>query len=491
MAVFPCPTKSLCVDPSTPFANLSAEAPDAEIYIGYNWGYGPSYPPLGSDFTETGCLGTCQSEVSQQDADICAANQNAACTSVIFPVSTVVPDVFGHPAVLNRPRPLYRNSPQMATVLCPDGNPFVYTVPAGVFTAFNQATADATALSWAQDQAALFMVCLGDLSNPKVCAGSEYTDSITASGNFLASPPGANVWEIVTGSLPPGITITEFIFNTGLVVGNTIHFTGTCNVPGVYPFMLQVTDSQGDVMVKPYSITVAGIDNGFALEDGMVGTAYSQDVTSAGVTNPIYSLEAGALPDGLSLDPLSGTISGTPTVVDVFDFTLGVTEAGTGVTCDSPAEIVVTASINWNDLVWVIPVVPDDGSGEDPYGTFQQNNFQIPFSGYFDNQLNNSASMPFDGGPVNCNLQVTITALGPDYNPNPNTTQIDLLIQDQNANTYFSTVGNNWPTPGIFNFPFIIPALSGATLTLSLTVACQNGDPNSTFSVSAIVTPAS
>lgn len=334
---FSCPTKSLCQDPSTPFLNTTAEAPDSEIYIGRNTGYGPSYPPLGQDWTQLGCTVTCESKVSQEDADQCAANNWADCISDKWPPLPPLPPVydrFGRRVPNPLPRPIFRSAPQSVTLHCPDGLPFVYNVPAGKFSGFSQAQADAEAKSFAQQNAPKNQICLSALTPPTICAGVAYAGTITASGGHLEAVTAC--WTVL-GQLPPGIhSDLDFIDNC-FINGLTLHFSGTSYAPGIYNFAVQIADGLGDYMVKPVTLKVAGISN-IGFPDATVGTSYSQNVSSLGVTNPIYSLEAGALPDGLTLDP-TGVIFGTPTVGGDFNFTLGVTEAGTGQTCLAEFEI--------------------------------------------------------------------------------------------------------------------------------------------------------
>jgi len=69
----------------------------------------------------------------------------------------------------------------------------------------------------------------------------------------------------------------------------------------------------------------------FTFANGVVGTAYSQtwDLTPAAQPTT-YTLQAGTLPPGLSLSNVAGDIgqlSGTPTTVGTYSFTLRATNA--------------------------------------------------------------------------------------------------------------------------------------------------------------------
>lgn len=69
---------------------------------------------------------------------------------------------------------------------------------------------------------------------------------------------------------------------------------------------------------------------------GVVGVAYSSEVTVSGGTSPYtFAVISGALPDGLSLNASTGTITGTPTVAGTFSFTIRVTDHD-GLTGETP-----------------------------------------------------------------------------------------------------------------------------------------------------------
>jgi hypothetical protein len=61
-----------------------------------------------------------------------------------------------------------------------------------------------------------------------------------------------------------------------------------------------------------------------------VGSAFADGVAASGEPAPTFAVTAGELPSGLSLDPATGVVTGTPTVAGPYDFTVTATnEAGT------------------------------------------------------------------------------------------------------------------------------------------------------------------
>ena len=350
---FPCPTQNPCAN-DNPFANNSSEAPDPFLF--HSLVFGQVTPPLGTDWGQATCVGTATSAASQTAADLAATVTADECVVNTWQTPggpTTDPNPPVPPPVNTRgsgmPFKSYLNTPQSATVNCPDGTPFVYTVPAGLFFGLSQAAADAAALSYAQQQAPMHMVCLSNLVG-QICAGVPFNGVITATGPSVGA---FNDWELV-GSLPPGLNFLTGPFNFSF---NTI--TGTPTVPGMYSFMVTVTTPTKDMATKDYTLLVAGITNAGSIPNGTVGTAYSFQLLSAGVVNPIFSVESGALPAGLAMD-IYGNITGTPTTGGTSNFTLGVTEAGTGLTCNVNAAIRVTSTDpcmgipqNIIDCVWV------------------------------------------------------------------------------------------------------------------------------------------
>lgn len=65
-----------------------------------------------------------------------------------------------------------------------------------------------------------------------------------------------------------------------------------------------------------------------SLQDGVMGQAYSQTLGAGGGTTPYqWSVTSGTLPTGLVLNPATGAISGTPTALGTFMFSVMVRDA--------------------------------------------------------------------------------------------------------------------------------------------------------------------
>jgi hypothetical protein len=141
--------------------------------------------------------------------------------------------------------------------------------------------------------------------------------------------------------LPGGLTLDP----TGLL-------SGTPTSLEALAFTVQVTSS-GQSVVSDFSIRTYNpleITSGAPLP-GREGLAYSHQLTASGGSGVFgWSVSAGALPDGITLDPVTGVIAGTPTLVGTFDFTVEVTSAGLITTEDysltiTPALAVTTTSL--------------------------------------------------------------------------------------------------------------------------------------------------
>ncbi len=93
---------------------------------------------------------------------------------------------------------------------------------------------------------------------------------------------------------------------------------------------MKVVDAFGQSATKGATLAVAARPS-LSLPPppaGQVGLAYSDPLTVTGGTGPyVWSVSAGTLPPGLTLDPASGLLAGTPTTVGSFPFTVKVVDS--------------------------------------------------------------------------------------------------------------------------------------------------------------------
>jgi hypothetical protein len=149
-----------------------------------------------------------------------------------------------------------------------------------------------------------------------------------AIGTPVITSGGHETVTLVDGSLPPGFNIRKAWEGRWQVLGRS-------TVPGVYNFSLRATN-QNDFSTASFSITVLEVPvvsfsrsnaavtaaqiTGSALTVGTAITPFSFSVQAG--AGPITSLYA-TLPEGLSLDSATRTISGTPLVSSGTDRTEG------------------------------------------------------------------------------------------------------------------------------------------------------------------------
>lgn len=142
-----------------------------------------------------------------------------------------------------------------------------------------------------------------------------YQTSIGALGGV---PPYS--FSLASGALPPGVSL----------LGNGT-LQGTPAAPGEFAFTVRVEDSKGStatgsfqILVRPAPLVILTS----ALPAGTTASAYSVTLAaSGGVTPYAWTLASGSVPSGLTLDPATGTISGTPAATGEFPVTVTVTDA--------------------------------------------------------------------------------------------------------------------------------------------------------------------
>ncbi len=204
---------------------------------------------------------------------------------------------------------------------------------------------------------------------PAAIPNSRYSGSIATQGG---APP--LTWTMTSGTLPPGLSLNS---SNGQITGIPIDESNAMPkvvYPATYVFDLQVQDSQlPKPQIEPvppaqFSITVQApqpllISTPSPLATGLTATAYSATLNATGGVPPYtWSVIQGQLPAGLRLSTLAngtGTITATPTLATVANFTIQVADSAVNpangnpapATNSAPFQITITGGTTNNTLL--------------------------------------------------------------------------------------------------------------------------------------------
>ena len=144
--------------------------------------------------------------------------------------------------------------------------------------------------------------------------GTPYSQPFTTTGGS-----GAVTFSL-TGALPNGIS-----FNNGVLAG-------TPTQGGNFPISITATDAQGCVSGNSFTLAIACPSLSLqpvALPDGTIGTAYNQMLSALPAGgNYSFAVSSGALPAGVTLNNATGALTGTPTALGSYNFSITATGFG-------------------------------------------------------------------------------------------------------------------------------------------------------------------
>ncbi|WP_245626443.1 putative Ig domain-containing protein [Stenotrophomonas ginsengisoli] len=163
-------------------------------------------------------------------------------------------------------------------------------------------------------------LALGPGSLPAATAGSAYSQALQARGGI------APYSYVLSGSLPTGLAFDPA----------TASLSGTPTQAGSFPVTITVTDSTtgtAATLAQAYTLEIAApvlTINPASLANGTAGSLYAQVLAASGGIAPYSYVLSGSLPAGLTFDPATASLSGTPTQAGSFALELTVTDSTTG-----------------------------------------------------------------------------------------------------------------------------------------------------------------
>ena len=186
---------------------------------------------------------------------------------------------------------------------------------AGVFDFTIQVTDDAPVSLSADLSITVTQLAIDTITLPDGKGGLDYEATLEASGGTEPY-----TWKISEGAYPTGLELDP---NTGNISGTLP------DTPKVFQFTVQVTDGADITASRNLAIEVTVLTIDVVLPNSVPkDEEYRATLTAADATEPLtWEIVDGELPEGLTLDPDTGVISGNATRGGEFEFTVKVTDA--------------------------------------------------------------------------------------------------------------------------------------------------------------------
>ena len=165
-------------------------------------------------------------------------------------------------------------------------------------------------------------VTIATAALPGGTVGIAYNQTLAANGGTPSY-----VWSLNPGSspLPVGLSLNP----SGVI-------SGVATTAGTTVITVKVTDSASGTATKQLSLTISPVGAPVAITSpsllpaGTVGTPYSTMLAASGGTPPLsWSVVSRVLPVGVTLNPSTGQLSGTPTTAGTSTFTIRVQDSST------------------------------------------------------------------------------------------------------------------------------------------------------------------
>lgn len=167
-------------------------------------------------------------------------------------------------------------------------------------------------------------------------------------------------WTLTQNILPPGLSLTS---SSGLI-------SGTPASTGSFTFNIRVIDAEAQTSNKALSISIGAAPLQLAAAapaQAIRGTEFSLQMMASGGAPPYgWSIASGALPAGITLNPTTGVISGTPAVSGSFVTVIAVRDQNAQqattelrITVNEPANAPAIRSVKYKSAKRKLIVVAD------------------------------------------------------------------------------------------------------------------------------------
>ncbi len=233
------------------------------------------------------------------------------------------------------------NTAFSSTVTASGGSgPYTYTIATGSLPNGLSLNSSTGAITGTPTQAGTFTIKVTDAASASATSSCTFTinlqmtvfcPSTTAGDQGI---PFSSSVGVSGGSAPYSYTVVNGTLPTGLTISSTGAITGTPTSAGT--FQIKVTDAAGATATAPCQFTIFGPLTlpCPATTSGTVNVSFNSQVSASGGSGSyIYSVTGGTLPSGLSLNPATGALSGTPTVTGTFQILVTDTAGGTATSC--------------------------------------------------------------------------------------------------------------------------------------------------------------
>jgi hypothetical protein len=251
--------------------------------------------------------------------------------------------------------------------------------------------------------------------------GTFYSQTLSADGQ------GPLNWRVTSGALPPGLDID----------GATGAIEGVPAAAGTFTFTVEVNDNAlfPAAGAQSYTITIiAKLTLDATLETSRVNESYSDTFTVAGGVPP-YSYNVIGLPAGITFDPTTGAVFGTPLNAQTVQLQVTVVDSG------SPQQSVTATSflLVKPPPVSITTTALADGEVNEPYAQqLTLTNGTTPYMWQIGPEVGtlpaglrlNQATGTIDGTPtVAGTSEFTVTVTDSDSPPTTDSKRFIIIIQ--------------------------------------------------------------